>query len=228
MDAWWAYNNLPSGEPYGWEHTDRGPSPWDNIDFHLDLGMGTLKKGRLGIDRHLAPGVDLVMNLETLAPAELPGGGFHPQTELTYEEAIAREDGSFLGLPFPDNSIDSIVSHHCLEHIDPGFLALMDECYRILEPGGVFRIIVPLFPSRTAVEDPDHKRYFLAGTFDTFVGRPGGHWHEDFSVPYTKCRFEIVDKWFTELVPPLTAEEMWGPRDARELRVALRKPEHAV
>lgn len=224
---WWKYDNLESAMPYDWSHASRGDSRYDNIDFHLDIGMGTLKKARMGIDRHLAAGVDLCIDLETLTPAALPAeqGFRHQATEIQYERmglVEIGEDGDFLSrLPFPDNSIESIISHHCLEHIDAGFVHLMDECYRVLVPGGLMRIIVPLFPSRTAVEDPDHKRYFMLDTFQTFCGAPDGkHWHESFSVPYTKCRFELVDRDYTAPVP---IQEQWGENDAREIRVALRK-----
>ena len=48
-------------------------------------------------------------------------------------------------LPFEDNSVKGIFMEHCLEHIDyteevPHFIS---EVYRVLEPGGVIRIIVP-------------------------------------------------------------------------------------
>ncbi|MBW4571487.1 MAG: methyltransferase domain-containing protein [Tolypothrix carrinoi HA7290-LM1] len=48
-------------------------------------------------------------------------------------------------LPFPDNSVKGIFTEHFFEHIDyveevPLFLS---ECYRVLKPGGIIRIIVP-------------------------------------------------------------------------------------
>lgn len=48
-------------------------------------------------------------------------------------------------LPFADNSVKIIFTEHFFEHIDyiddvPSFLS---ECYRVLMPGGVIRIIVP-------------------------------------------------------------------------------------
>lgn len=229
MGEWWEYDELKSGEPYDWSHAAQGDNPFDNIDFHLDIGMGTLKKGRLGIDRHLAPGVDLVMDLETLEPAELtPDEGFRHQKTIDLFHHLYSLDKLPVGkavLPFPTDSIKSIISHHCMEHLLFGFVPLIDECYRILEPGGVLRIITPLFPSRTAVEDPDHKRWIMAGTFDTFVGSAdGSHWHEAFSVPYTGARFEMANKDITVHDPPLALDELWGESDAREIRVALRKP----
>lgn len=225
MSDWWKYENLPSGEPYDWAGAARGDSPYDNIDFHLDLGMGKLKKGRLGIDRFFALGVDLVIDLNTLLPAPLPPqqGSRHNQTIDQYR-AYRHGDSNWRdpGLPFPDDSIESIISHHCLEHLTDGFIPLMDECHRILKPGGILRIIVPLFPSRTAVEDPDHRRWFMEGTFDAFCGTAEGEsWLESFSVPYTTCRFEMVDK---DLTPrPEDPADYWGEKDAREIRVALKK-----
>ena len=49
------------------------------------------------------------------------------------------------GLPFPDGSVRCIFTEHFFEHIDyleeaPLFLS---DCYRVLQPGGVIRIIVP-------------------------------------------------------------------------------------
>ena len=224
MSDWWRYENLPSGAPYDWG-TDaaRGDHETDNLDFHLDLGCGTVKKARLGIDRHPAPGVDLTMDLNDLIPVGLEGRP--TPTDDLFEEALLKgwlPKG--FGLPFPDGSIESIITHHCLEHIGDGFVNLMDECHRVLVPGGVMRIIVPLFPSRTAVEDPDHKRYFMEGTFETFCGTAdGSHWHESFSVPYTTCRFEMTHKDMTSEEDAGGPTGLWGPDGAREIRVALRK-----
>lgn len=226
MSEWWEYENLTSGEPYDWSPANRGDSEWDSIDFHLDLGCGKLKKARLGIDRFYAPCVDLLMNLDTLkVNPPVP----HSQGVGDAELAVRRRAEPMVPkggrLPFPDESIRGIVTHHCLEHLGDGFLPLMDEMHRVLASGEVLRIIVPLFPSRAAVEDPDHKRYFMAGTFETFEGADdGSHWHESFSVPYTNCRFELVDKDITpraqDKKPPVDA---WGDDDVREIRVALRK-----
>src|SRR3989442_1209679 len=48
------------------------------------------------------------------------------------------------GLPFPNDSVEAIFSEHLLEHFDyaAGF-ALLVECHRVLQPGGVLRIGVP-------------------------------------------------------------------------------------
>lgn len=48
------------------------------------------------------------------------------------------------GLPFSDESFDVVYHSHLLEHI-PRIKALpfMKECYRVLKPGGIVRVLVP-------------------------------------------------------------------------------------
>ncbi len=48
------------------------------------------------------------------------------------------------GLPFADGHFDSVYHSHVLEHLhcDDGF-KLLNECFRVLKPGGVARIVVP-------------------------------------------------------------------------------------
>lgn len=222
-DAW-----LPADD--GWTHGLRHDHE-DEGDVHLDIGCGTTKKARIGIDRFAAPGVNVVMDLNSLhvysicekpnTDAPLPDRAIRHQQPQWLDDrpyAIAR------GLPFEDNSIESAISHHCLEHIGDGFIMLMDEVYRVLVPGGVFRVITPLFPSTAAVADPDHRRYFMDDTFDSFCGHSGsadnptGCWLDSFSVPYTKSRFEITNKDVSPLTPHA---ERWGPTDVREIRVSL-------
>lgn len=223
---WWQYDKLPSGAPYDWSPAARGDSEWDTIDFHVDLGCGKLKKGRLGIDRHWAPGVDLIMDMEYLTWLPAPAH-YGPEAMAATQRSMKTCEHTAGMLPFPDESIESIISHHMMEHIGGGFLHLMDECFRVLVPGGVLRIVAPLFPSSSAVADPDHKRYFMEETFKTFEGTSGGeHWHDSFSVPYTNCRFDIPDDHGAnpDITPRIEEpEKHWTPEDVREIRVALRK-----
>ena len=47
-------------------------------------------------------------------------------------------------LPFPDNSVHKIYSSHVLEHFTfQEGKRLLDECYRIMVPNGIFSICVP-------------------------------------------------------------------------------------
>jgi SAM-dependent methyltransferase len=65
-------------------------------------------------------------------------------------------------LPFEDDTFDEIRAHDALEHIRDGFFELIDECWRVLKPKGIFDIHVPRFPAGTSVMHPDHVRFFLS------------------------------------------------------------------
>jgi SAM-dependent methyltransferase len=238
-----AYEKWPS-RPESWGQAAR-TSPWDQIDFHVDLGCGKLPKGRIGVDRYPAPGVNVVTDLErgiTYGFPRSPGedalidgqlwNGAHESDYVAHLASGYELRSAPLPiewrLPFEDSSIESIVSHHFFEHIGDAFIPLVDDIYRVLVPGGILRAITPLFPSWSAVSDPDHKRYFMAAydeagevrtTWDSFCGTPDNCWLSSFSVPYTRARFERVDADFTAVTPP---EAQWTPYDARELRVALK------
>jgi hypothetical protein len=58
MSDQYNFHNWESRRGQGWGDATQGDSPWDNLDFHVDLGCGTIKKGRIGVDRYAAPGVD--------------------------------------------------------------------------------------------------------------------------------------------------------------------------
>ncbi len=47
-------------------------------------------------------------------------------------------------LPFPDNHFDLVYHSHVLEHLPKTkALQFLQECYRVLRPGGVIRVVVP-------------------------------------------------------------------------------------
>jgi SAM-dependent methyltransferase len=47
-------------------------------------------------------------------------------------------------IPFPDASVESVYSSHTFEHFSyDESLAVARECFRVLRPGGVIRIVVP-------------------------------------------------------------------------------------
>ena len=48
------------------------------------------------------------------------------------------------GLPIPDCSFEAVYTSHLLEHL-PGTAAhfFVRECYRVLKPGGILRVVVP-------------------------------------------------------------------------------------
>jgi SAM-dependent methyltransferase len=240
--TWWEYDSLPSRWPYDWAPATRGDRIWDQLDFHLDLGCGRVPKGRLGIDHRESARTGLAIDLNMCLPADEGSVALERTWELYYQRAfnLGVEEGRFepgsypdydfwevpgntirAGLPFPDESIGSIITHHCLEHIGHGFEFLMEECHRVLVVGGVMRVIVPLFPSHSAVAEYDHKRYFMEGTFIGFCeDQSGARQTDGFAEPYNSCKFIILDEDYS---PPTSPDKQWAVGDAREMRITLWK-----
>lgn len=85
----------------------------------------------------------------------------------------------------PDASYDVVMAHHVLEHIDDDRQA-MRELYRLLKPGGIALLTVPINASRqdtyesAAITDPadralhfsapDHRRYYGLDFADRLAG----------------------------------------------------------
>lgn len=81
--------------------------------------------------------------------------------------------------PFEDGSFDCIVSCHVFEHIPMEyvpwggrptdvFVAVMNECWRVLKPGGFMDIEVPTVGGNGAFQDPTHRRFMVPETWDYF------------------------------------------------------------
>lgn len=70
-------------------------------------------------------------------------------------------------LPYKDNTVSTILMSHVLEHIR-NLKFVMNECHRVLEPGGRLDIHVPRWPHEDSVKDPTHVRFFVPGTFTYF------------------------------------------------------------
>jgi len=75
-----------------------------------------------------------------------------------------------LTLPYPDDTVDELALVHVLEHIrDP--LPLMQELWRVAEPGATLTICCPYGSSDDADEDPTHVRRIFLNTF-AYFGQP--------------------------------------------------------
>lgn len=69
---------------------------------------------------------------------------------------------------FMESSIEEIFCSHFVEHIGDELIPFMDEAYRVLQPGGLFRIRCPYYTSIRAVQDPTHKRFISEALFQYF------------------------------------------------------------
>lgn len=75
------------------------------------------------------------------------GNRFHPawtNVDLTSRHEDVEEYDLRRGLPYSDGSFDGVYHSHVLEHLPPAEgQKLLKDCYRILKPGGVLRVVVP-------------------------------------------------------------------------------------
>ncbi len=69
-------------------------------------------------------------------------------------------------IPWSDESVDQIFAYHFLEHCKEP-VAVLQECQRVLKPGGFMNICVPYYSSAIASQDLDHKHFFTEETWKT-------------------------------------------------------------
>ena len=108
---------------------------------HVGHEIKTLLKHRKGIRQSRKLSSQEHLRLHVGCGPKLKKGWFNidlsPQADIALD---LREP-----LPFLENSCSIIYSEHFLEHLDyPGHAnSFLKECYRVLEPGGLFSVGVP-------------------------------------------------------------------------------------
>lgn len=91
--------------------------------------------------------------------------------------------------PWQDSSFENIFAMDVLEHLYDVVKAL-EECHRILTPGGFLSINVPFAGDLRSYRDPDHKHWFTEHSFDYFI--PGTYWEQNYGY-YSKMRWNKKD-----------------------------------
>ena len=99
--------------------------------------------------------------------------------------------------PTGDNTVDAIRASHVMEHIPAGQerIDVMNEAHRVLKPGGVFEIIVPLMVGTWhAIADPTHVSYWCKESFHYFDGLFAAN--ADYGIRlWQTLELEVVDGW---------------------------------
>lgn len=75
------------------------------------------------------------------------GHRFHPSwTNINFistDQSVIAHDLK-KGIPFPEHSFDIVYHSHLLEHLSKADAKIfMEECYRVLRPQGILRVVVP-------------------------------------------------------------------------------------
>ena len=98
----------------------------EKSDIVLDVGCGTGL-----VAQRLAPLVNQVVGLD-ISEAMMNKG--------KWENPVRRVVGDVRAIPFPDETFDTVTARHVFHHVTEGLPKAIDECYRVLVPGG--RIVV--------------------------------------------------------------------------------------
>jgi SAM-dependent methyltransferase len=92
--------------------------------------------------------------------------------------------------PWTDDSAETIRLLDVLEHL-PEVVPIIDECWRVLKPGGLLHVRVPHYQSENAWLDPTHRRGFHRDSFDYFD--PDTEWGTKYGF-YTSRKWNIGSK----------------------------------
>lgn len=134
-------------------------------------------------------------NLRELIPGDISktldlGSGLQPKNDFDAAECWSLDiiaspnphhivcDATQGSLPIEDNSFELVTAYDFLEHIPRvavensrtvfPFVNLMNEIDRILKPGGHFYSYTPVYPKKTAFQDPTHVNIMTKDTLKIY------------------------------------------------------------
>jgi SAM-dependent methyltransferase len=77
-------------------------------------------------------------------------------------------DLNTLPWPWADRSFELIVARAVLEHLRIDLVQSLNECWRLLRPGGQLFIKLPYWQSDVSHQDPTHRWFFSLHSLDQF------------------------------------------------------------
>ena len=93
--------------------------------------------------------------------------------------------------PWADESFDKVIALAVLEHLDVDLVTSLNECHRILRPGGTLGLKLPLWSAERAHDDPTHRWYFTVRSLEQFC--PGTRRGKQYAF-YTARKWRYVRK----------------------------------
>lgn len=117
---------------------------WDSIPYDLSAVLGEVTPTRSFLCEVVEPAVPSRPALLNIGC----GSHFHDDwvnlDVAPRDSAVMAHDVTRYPLPFADNTFDAVYHSHVLEHLPKAEApAFLEDCLRVLKPGGVLRIAVP-------------------------------------------------------------------------------------
>ena len=106
--------------------------------------------------------------------------------------------------PFEDSTVSEIFCSHFFEHVG-STKNFMEECWRMLQSGGVLDIIVPYYTSLRATQDFTHKNFISENSFLYFNKNwidqnKLQHYNIDCNFSIDNVRYFYAPEWSTRSV----------------------------
>lgn len=115
--------------------------------------------------------------------------------------------------PWETGSADEIFCSHFLEHTGQAAIPFLNECWRVLKPGGTAHFVTPYYTSVRAWQDPTHK-WAISESFYSYFSR---EWREENGVSH----YQITSDFIEERRAYHFYEE-WKDKSQEELEWAIR------
>jgi ubiquinone/menaquinone biosynthesis C-methylase UbiE len=103
--------------------------------------------------------------------------------------------------PFEDNSVESVVANHVLEHLGEGYFHCLKEIYRVCKHGAIVHITVPHHRHDYFYNDPTHRRPITLDGLRLFSKKYNDACKEQGAAAsrlayYFKVDFEVLDFYY--------------------------------
>lgn len=100
--------------------------------------------------------------------------------------------------PFEDNTVETVVAHHILEHLGEGYFHCLQEIYRVCKHGAIVDIRVPHPRHDSFLADPTHRRPITVVGLQLFSKKFNKHCREQGYASsrlgdYFGVDFEVLD-----------------------------------
>ena len=92
--------------------------------------------------------------------------------------------------PWADSTVDEIIARSVFEHLALTLIETVDECWRILRPGGLLYAKVPYWKAEQAWMDPQHRWRWAPNVWDWFD--PDTAYGKEYGY-YTTRKWQIVN-----------------------------------